>query len=170
MGRYAVLAALAVLGALPDAGAFAEGVVTILPTNAQVKADSAARVGITVRVKPGFHVQANPVENPSLIPITFKIDPAAGVTVGKPLYPVAKRIRLQGDDHDLVVYDGTFTIALPLTLSRDFAPGDNVKLNGSLRYQACDERHCLFPVTVPLALAVNVKPAPRLHMRVPDAP
>ncbi|HEX7962627.1 MAG TPA: hypothetical protein VF493_22145 [Terriglobales bacterium] len=89
MGRYAVLAALAVLGASPGAGDFAEGVVTILPTNAQVKAYSAASVGITVRVKHDFHVQANPVENPSLIPITFKIDPAAGVTVGKPPYPVA---------------------------------------------------------------------------------
>ena len=105
----------------------------------------------------GYHVQANPVENPSLIPITLKIDPAAGVTVGRPVYPTAKRIRLPGDDHDLVVYDGEFTIALPVQLTSDFAPGDTVALNGSLRYQACDERHCLFPVTVPLTLALRVR-------------
>lgn len=157
MSRFAVLAAMAALAAFPGAAAFADGVATILPANAEVKVGSAASVKIKVAVKRGYHVQANPVENPSLIPITLKIDPTAGVTVGKPVYPTAKRIRLQGDDHDLVVYDNTFTIALPIKLSRDLAPGDTVKLNGSLRYQACDERHCLFPVTVPLTVVVNVK-------------
>ena len=157
MSRFAVLAAMAALAAFPVAAAFANVVATIHPANAKVKVGSAASVEIRVAVKRGYHVQANPVENPSLIPITLKIDPAAGVTVGKPVYPTAKRIRLQGDDQDLVVYDNTFTIALPIKLSRDLAPGDTVKLNGSLRYQACDDRHCLFPVTVPLTVVVNVK-------------
>lgn len=157
MRYYAVLAALAVLCATPGAVAFADAVEAILPAVAEMTAGSATSIGIQVRVKPGYHVQANPVENSSLIPITLKIDPAAGVTVGRPVYPTAKRIRLPGDDHDLVVYDGEFTIALPVQLTSDFAPGDTVALNGSLRYQACDERHCLFPVTVPLTLALRVR-------------
>ena len=157
MRYYAVLAALAVLCATPGTVAFADAVEAILPAVAEMTAGSATSIGIQVRVKPGYHVQANPVENSSLIPITLKIDPAAGVTVGRPVYPTAKRIRLPGDDHDLVVYDGEFTIALPVQLTSDFAPGDTVALNGSLRYQACDERHCLFPVTVPLTLALRVR-------------
>lgn len=157
MRYYAVLAALAVLCATPGTVAFADAVEAILPAVAEMTAGSATSIGIQVRVKPGYHVQANPVENASLIPITLKIDPAAGVTVGRPVYPTAKRIRLPGDDHDLVVYDGEFTIALPVQLTSDFAPGDTVALNGSLRYQACDDRHCLFPVTVPLTLALRVR-------------
>ena len=157
MSRFAVLAAMAALAAFPVAAAFADVVATILPANVEVKVGSAASVEIKVAVKRGYHVQANPVENPSLIPITLKIDPAVGVTVGKPVYPTAKRIRLQGDDQDLVVYDNTFTVAFPIKLSRDLAPGDTVTLTGSLRYQACDDRHCLFPVTVPLTVVVNVK-------------
>ncbi len=157
MSRYVALAAMVALAAFPGAAASADGVAMILSANAAVKAGSAASVEVKVAVKRGYHVQANPVENPSLIPITLKIEPAAGVTVGKPVYPTAKRIRLQGDDHDLVVYDNSFTIAVPIKLSGNLAAGSTVKLNGTLRYQACDDRHCLFPVTLPLTVVVNVK-------------
>jgi DsbC/DsbD-like thiol-disulfide interchange protein len=106
-------------------------------------------------VKPGYHVQANPVENPSLIPITLKMDAAESVSVGEPLYPAPKRLRLPGDTQDLVVYDGTFVIAFPLQAGRNATAGA-ITLKGTLRYQACDDSHCLFPVTLPVALAVTV--------------
>jgi DsbC/DsbD-like thiol-disulfide interchange protein len=108
-------------------------------------------------VKPGYHVQANPVENPSLIPITLQIDGARGISVGEPLYPTAKRLRLPGDSQDLVVYDGSFAIGVPLEVARDANVGQTVALKGNLRYQACDDSHCLFPVTLPVAISVTVR-------------
>ncbi len=89
-------------------------------------------------MKPSYHVHVNPVENPSLIPITLKIDGVEGVSAGEPLYPAAKRLRLRRDSQDLVVYDGTFAIAVPVKFRGSATAGATVTLRGSLRYQACD--------------------------------
>jgi hypothetical protein len=108
-----------------------------------------------VTVKPGYHVQANPVLNPDLIPLTLEIKPAPDARSGKPIYPPAKRLRLEGDSVALVVYDGSFTVRTPIRLSKRAAPGTR-DLSGALRYQACDDRHCLFPTTIPFTLKLRV--------------
>jgi DsbC/DsbD-like thiol-disulfide interchange protein len=155
--RSVALALLAVLSALPG-GAHALEVVTVVqPSDLQVTPGTDARVALQIVVKPGYHVQANPVENPSLIPITLKIDSGPNISVGEPLYPSPKRIRLPGDGQDLVVYDGSFVIALPVKPSRGATAGETIILRGTLRYQACDDSHCLFPVTLPVILPVGVK-------------
>jgi len=154
--HLAALSVVAALGAAPGM-ALAIDVVTVQPPpGIEVKPGAGTRVAIQIAVKPGYHVQANPVENPDLIPITLKIDAAGSVSVGEPVYPVAKRMRLPGDSQDLVVYDGTFSISLPVKVGRDAAAGEAVTLKGTLRYQACDDRYCLFPVTLPVALVVTI--------------
>ena len=155
--RFAALALLTALGAVPAIAHAVEVVTVLQPSSVEVKPGAGTRIAVQVTVKPGYHVQANPVENPSLIPITLKIDGAGDLSVGEPLYPTAKRLRLPGDSQDLVVYDGTFAITLPLQAKRNATAGATVTLKGSLRYQACDESHCLVPVTLPVALAVTVR-------------
>lgn len=155
--RLAALAVLSALGGAPGS-AFAVDVVRVVPpSEVELQPGASARVVLQVVVKPGYHVQANPVENPNLIPITLKIDGANGISVGEPFYPTAKRLRLPGDSQDLVVYDGSFAIAFPLEVARDATAGQKLTLKGSLRYQACDDSHCLFPVTLPVTLAVAVR-------------
>jgi len=155
--RLAALSLLAVLGASASAACALEVVSVVPPPGVEVKPGASARIALQVLVKPGYHVQANPVENPSLIPITLKMDAADNISVGEPLYPKAKRLRLPGDDQDLVVYDGSFVIALLITAARNAASGAKLTLRGTLRYQACDDSHCLFPVTLPVALPVTVR-------------
>jgi len=154
--RLAALVVLATLASAPG-GALAADVVTLHPpAGVEVKPGALTRIAIQIVVKPGYHVQANPVENPSLIPITLKIDAAKSISVGEPVYPAPKRLRLSGDSQDLVVYDGSFVIALPVQVERNATAGATVTLTGSLRYQACDDSHCLFPVTLPVAVPVRV--------------
>lgn len=150
--RAALVAALC---SLPAVAGAVEALRILPPEAVAVKPGAATQIRLQVVVRPGYHVQANPVENPSLIPITLRIDPSPHISIGVPRYPGAKRLRLAGDDQDLVVYDGRFDIALPIAVGNDAAPGD-VTLAGSLRYQACDDRHCLFPVTLPVAVSVTV--------------
>ena len=154
--RLTALAVLVALGATPAIARAIEVVTVVPPSSVEVKPGAGTRIALQVVVKPGYHVQANPVENPSLIPITLKMDAARSISVGEPVYPAPKRLRLPGDSQDLVVYDGTFVIALPLQVGRNATAGATVTLTGSLRYQACDDSHCLFPVTLPIALAVRV--------------
>jgi len=110
---------------------------------------------IQVSVKRGYHVQANPVKNPSLVPIVLDVKPDEMVVPGPPVYPLSKKLRLDGSDEDLAVYDGTFVIRLPLTIVPN-ALRSRLILSGTLRYQACDDRHCLFPVTLPVKLIILV--------------
>ncbi len=108
-----------------------------------------------VSVKRGYHVQANPVKNPGLVPIVLDVKPDEMVAPGPPVYPLSKRLRLDGSNEDLAVYDGTFVIRLPLRIAPDALQSPLI-LNGTLRYQACDDRHCLFPVTLPVKLIIMV--------------
>ena len=154
--RLAALAVLAVLGAASSGVRAIEVVTVVPPPSVEVKPGAGTRLAVQIVVRPGYHVQANPVENPSLIPITLKLDPAENVSVGGPLYPAPKRLRLPGDSQDLVVYDGTFTIGLPVKVGSNAMAGATVTMKGSLHYQACDESHCLFPVTLPVALTLKI--------------
>jgi hypothetical protein len=155
--RAAALLALAM--AAPSAGAalpqFAGVAAGDAPT---VRAGGNATLRVTVTIAPGYHVQANPVLNPALIPLTLKVPAMPSISVGKPVYPPARRMRLAGSDEDLVIYDGTFVVEQPVSVGKD-SPAGETTLEGSLRYQACDDRHCLFPRTLPVQLKLRVRPA-----------
>jgi hypothetical protein len=151
------IAALAVLLAA-SAGAFASQpvVVEIVRTPAvELRAGARAVARVELRVKPGYHVQANPVLDPALIPITLTMGQAEGFDLGAPRYPPATRFRLQGTQDDLVVLDGTFSIEVPLRVSTGIVPGERT-LEGTIRFQACDHEHCLFPRTLPVEIPLVV--------------
>lgn len=153
MRRRGVAATLAVLlAASAPASGSQPGVVEILrPQAVELRAGAQAVVRVGVRVKPGYHVQANPVLDPALIPITLTMERAEGFELGAPRYPAAKRFRLQGAQDELVVLDGAFSIEVPLRVLRGIGTGERT-LKGAVRFQACDHEHCLFPRT----LAVEV--------------
>jgi hypothetical protein len=155
----AVAAALALMLAASAPAAPPADVVEILRVPAAgVRVGTQGLARIAVRVKPGYHVQANPVLDPALVPISITMEHVAGVEFGTPRYPPASRLRLQGADFDLVVLGGTFTIGVPLRVSSDVGPGTRT-LRGALRYQACDKVRCLFPRMLPIDLPVIVAPA-----------
>ncbi len=110
---------------------------------------------VQVRVKEGFHVQANPASESYLIPLRLDLAADARIRVGEPLYPRGQPYRLQGASSDLSTYEGAFVIRIPLHAAKDAAPGP-LRLTGALRYQACDARICLKPASVPVAIPVRI--------------
>ncbi len=154
MMRAVVLATMlaAAAGAAIDAAAL-EVAQLVGPARVVLPIGKLQQVAIDVAVKPGYHVQANPAAYPNLIPTRLTFLPVPGVAVGQPRYPSAKRLRLAGSGEQLLVYDGRFRIVVPMTLHAPaIAP---IRLEGSLRYQGCDDRHCLFPETLAVALTVE---------------
>lgn len=159
-GSAAAFAVL--LAASAGASGGQPAVVEILRTPAvELRGGAQAVARVDVRVKSGYHVQANPVLDPALIPITLAMEPAQGFDLGAPRYPGARRFRLQGAQDDLVVLDGTFSIEVPLRATRGSGAGART-LRGTIRFQACDHEHCLFPralpVEIPLAVVSGRKP------------
>lgn len=154
MMRAVVLAAMlaAAAGAANDAAAF-EVAQVVGPARIVLPIGKLQQVAIDVAVKPGYHVQANPAAYPNLIPTRLTLLPVPGVAVGKPRYPSAKRLRLEGSGEQLLVYDGRFRIVVPMAR---YAPAAApIRLEGSLRYQGCDDRHCLFPETLAVVLSIE---------------
>jgi hypothetical protein len=151
MPRYAVLSLL-----LTHALAFAQTNVLTVGRTQTVK----AKIGSTVEVKlplvlrPGFHVNSNPAADKYLIPLQLSWDPgvlgAASVAYPKPVtekypfYPVP-----------LLVYSGTFEVTTTFRVAPTAAPGP-AAINGKLRYQACNDRECLQPKTMNVALQVDL--------------
>lgn len=155
MGSAAALAAVLAASAQAFA-ADAAAVVEVLRTPAlELQAGARAVARVDLHVKPGYHVQANPVLDPALIPITLTMERAEGFGLGAPRYPAASRFRLQGAQDDLVVLDGTFSIEVPLRAAHGMAAGER-KLRGAVRFQACDHEHCLFPRTLPVEIPLVV--------------
>lgn len=114
-----------------------------------------AQARLTVTIAPGFHVQANPASQPNLIPLRLALRAQPPLRLGVPVYPQGKSHRLQGSDLEFSVYDGTIEVGVPVEAAKDAAQLETT-IDGTLRYQACDDRLCLRPQDVPVRLMVRV--------------
>jgi hypothetical protein len=131
-------------------------VVRVLPPEAVlVVPGGSADVRLEVTVAPGFHVQANPASEPYLIPLKLELKPAPGLRPGKVTYPPGRPYRLRGATSDLSTYGGSFDVRVHLEAEKGAATGER-RVEGSLRYQACDDRVCLRPASVAVEIPVTV--------------
>jgi hypothetical protein len=147
----ALLAAALALAGPPAA-------VTVETPDLSVAAGGTAVAKVTVRIRPGFHVQANPAADEFLVPLTVDLPERPPVRVGLPVYPAGRPHRLRGAVTELSTYEGVVTVRVPLRVDGETGEvrDEVVALAGSLRYQACNDRVCLRPSTVPLRLVVRV--------------
>ena len=125
-----------------------------------VRAGTSVRAVAKVVLPPdwkGLHTNANKPRDPSLIPTELTLEPSPGITVDEVVYPVPIDLKQAGADLPLAVYEHEFSIGIMLSVARDVAPGA-VPLTGRLRYQACDEKQCYFPKTLPAEWTLSVVP------------
>jgi len=113
-------------------------------------------ISIVVEVKKGYHVQANTVNDESLIPTTLEVNYVENMTLRKQEFPPAKQFKLEGTDSFLNVYDGQFLIKLFVTPGLEIQVG-KYALEAKLRYQACDSRSCLFPRNIDFSIPIDVR-------------
>jgi hypothetical protein len=111
---------------------------------------------IRVKVKEGYHIQANMVNDASLIPVSLRIIQNSSFNIGKAVFPPYKQFRLQGTESDLNVFDNLFIIRLPIKTSRHTKTGRYL-IKAQLHYQACDAKTCLFPKTLDFELPIIVR-------------
>ena len=115
-----------------------------------------------LELKPEMHVYAPGVEG-GYIPVEWDIEAVKGLVNFSVLYPEADTLYLPAIDETVPVYQGSFRIIADLTLGmqEDLEPlldaDGNLVVNGSFRYQACDDRMCYLPSTVPLEWMFKVE-------------
>jgi Disulphide bond corrector protein DsbC len=121
------------------------------------------RTGVTIRVvvhasiETGYYIVAAGGTNAKLTPLTLKLAPTEGITLGTPEYPTAKLVRLQQDALELPGFEGLLEIGVSLQVSTD-VKWESKPMSGTLAYQACDGRKCLPPASLPIQLNIEIRP------------
>jgi len=114
------------------------------------------RVSLAVNVapKPTMHVYAPGQAGYIAIALTLDADPA--FISGKATYPAGEKILIKALNETQTVYAKPFRIVQDLTLRprSGEAAASTLTVRGTLRYQACDDRICYLPVSVPLAWTI----------------
>ena len=119
-----------------------------------------ARAALIVRLPETLHVQSNAPRDASLIPTVLTITPPDGVRVSELVFPKATDLEQAGQSQPLAVFEHEFAIGVQLEVADRARPGA-VDLPGELRYQACDDKLCFTPQSVPLTWTVALRPLDR---------
>jgi len=119
-----------------------------------------AKAGTTVdsklplELREGYHVNSNIPSESYLIPL--KITWAYGpVTASVVVFPKPSMEKYSFSEKPLSVFSGRFEIVTRFAVPPG-APVGPAMVSGKLRYQACNNKMCLAPKTVDIAVQVNV--------------
>ena len=113
------------------------------------------RVNVKADIQGGYHINANQVSDPDLIPTTIEVD-GGSLKVGKISWPGSHKFKFSFSETELDVYEGAITIGINLKAPKDIKPG-SYEISGTLNYQACNDRACFAPKDAPFTVTVVIK-------------
>jgi len=101
-------------------------------------------IALIIEIKEPFHINSETPTEDFLVPTSVSFEDSEGVRYSAAEFPPAETRNLSFSDMPLEVYEGSFTVFCTLTLDAAYAEKD-LKVSGSLQYQACDDNACLPP-------------------------
>jgi DsbC/DsbD-like thiol-disulfide interchange protein len=115
---------------------------------------------VSLNIRPGWHLYANPTGAEFLKPTTLTLEPEQPASRLEVNYPEGEAKILDSTGKDSVsFYEGKIEIPVRFTIFRSIKPV-SVRVNFKLEYQACDNNACLAPARVVIPLEIT--------MRVPE--
>ena len=131
-------------------------------SNARVRSGQRISLVLDVQLGPRLHVYAPGVQS-DYIPIEWSMKESPALTVRPATYPSSKMLRLEAIKETVPVYQDTFRLVRDVTVARDAAvrplldAEGKLAIEGVLRYQACDDKVCYPPETVPVHWTLQVE-------------
>jgi DsbC/DsbD-like thiol-disulfide interchange protein len=104
---------------------------------------------------PGVHVYAPGAKD--YLPVKLTLKPQPDVKVGKLTYPKSEMVHFPVLNETVPVYHKPFKLLQDVTMAKSVKPGSTVTLAGTLEFQACDERICFVPESVPVSWTVTIE-------------
>ena len=135
--------------------------ISVSAGNGKVRSGQRIALALDIELKPGMHVYAPGVEG--YIPVDWSMKDAPAIAVHIASYPASKKLHLPAIDETVPVYEGSFRVTRDVTIAKDSAlkplldSAGNLTIEGAFKYQACDDRMCYLPQTVPLKWTVQVE-------------
>jgi hypothetical protein len=105
-------------------------------------------------------------------PVALKLSESRAFQPDAPVFPKSKTVRLAAIQETVPVYEGQFRLLQTITLSNAqqvealLDKDRQLVIEGQFLYQACDDRQCFVPETVPLRWVVKVMPFDRTRAPV----
>ena len=133
-----------------------------------VRPENRVALILDVHLNPKMHVYAPGVEG--YIPIAWSMADATGLRYFPPAYPDSELLHLPAIQEIVPVYNGSFRLMADVLLGKadDLAALTNelgeVVIEGSFRYQACDDKLCYLPEEVPLEWRLQLEPHDRTRV------
>ncbi|MGH9561350.1 MAG: protein-disulfide reductase DsbD domain-containing protein [Terracidiphilus sp.] len=153
---------------------------TVEAPHLQVAVEQSDRIGVPgslvtltaeVRLPPDVHVYAPGTKGYK--PIVLVIDSVPELQLRPVMYPHPKILYLAAIKERVPVFEGTFHISQDVRVetAASFASslgvdGKVFTISGKLEYQACDQKICYLPASVPVKWQLQVLPLDR--QRAPD--
>jgi len=129
------------------------------PKKTAVAAGRPAVVEFDFRVKPGLHINSNLPKSEFLIATRLRFMPPTDIAVSKVEYPAGEEMAFAfSPNNKLSVYTGDFKVKAQVSASRSATTGPYT-VHGELKYQACNDRACFPPKTLPIAFQIVVEKA-----------
>ncbi len=113
------------------------------------------RAALRVLLPEGLHANANKPRDPLLQAMQLTPTPPAGVTVEEIVWPKAIDLAQEGSPQPLLVFERSFVIGVRFKVASGVPAGD-ITVPATLRYQACNDKMCFFPVTLKTSWAFKV--------------
>ena len=128
---------------------------TVLTSTSAHAAAPGSKLSLYVDVtpNPGIHVYAPGAKD--YLPVALDVASTPNVTFRSKRFGKAESMEFEGQK--VPVFSKTFRITQDVELGATLASGETVTLNGTLKYQACDDKVCFIPASVPLTWTIAVK-------------
>ena len=126
---------------------------------------------IDVAPEPNIHVYAPSVTNYQ--PITIRLGEQPGLIIGEATYPVSEIYYFEPLDERVPVFQEPFRLTQEVMVDPSpagqeaLAGRSTVTIQGTLDYQACDDRICFFPQSVPIQWTVQLGELDREPAQIP---
>ena len=124
------------------------------PASLQAKAGSTVEVKLKLQLAPGYHVNSNTPSDKYLIPLKLTWNPGP-LEAAEVIFPKPRTQKTSFSPEPLSVFSGEFELLTRFKVAPTAAPGPATLL-GKVHYQACNDRMCLTPKNLDVAMQVDV--------------
>jgi len=127
----------------------------------KVKADKSfnrnkiINLDVVLNIKDGWHLNANKPLDDYLTPTVVSLD-TSNVHIVHEEYPSPSLVKLRFSQTQLALYENEVQVKLSLKIKKGFNK-PVLKLDGEVQYQPCNDQTCLFPISKPFIVELNLK-------------
>jgi hypothetical protein len=122
--------------------------------NGTITRGTAAKATVVFTLPEGLHANSNRPGNEYAVPTTVRIS-ANGVKVGAVSYPRGRNRKFAFSENTLNVYEGRTAFGFTVTVPTAYR-GSTIRLNVTVKYQACTNEVCYPPTSKQTTLTARV--------------